>query len=210
LQAEAAGDTGASFLLLSAGDRAEHDSPAKWVRDHASLPTIRAYRLGAVDTANDKTTVAVSLDLQPVLDFVSGDVPAHADGEFVAVPEGDAWYVSLADSTTTAAWPTDQGATDATTTWVAARQRCETANEFESLVGSPVLADQLCHSTDTVSVDTPQRLQSSDSSAVVAAFGDQSTVWARVVTVGGGHPLRAVLAPLGDSWIVIGVLAPSP
>ena len=45
---------------------------------------------------------------------------------------------------------------------------------------------------------------------VVAAFGDQSSDWARVVTVSGSHPLRAVLAPLGDTWIVIGVLAAPP
>lgn len=209
LQAEADGDTAASFLLLSSDDRAQHDSPVKWERDHADLPTIVAFRVGEVSGDAMRATVAVSLDLAPTLDLVTGNVPAHGDGVMVAVLEGDAWYVSLGDSAITARWPVDDGAAPAARAWASARQQCTTADEFTSLVGSPVLADPLCGSSGAIEIGAPEQLQPDDATAVVAAFGADSLDWARIVPVSGPVKLRAVLAPLGEEWIVVGVLTPS-
>jgi len=210
LEAEVAGDTAGSFLVLSTTDRGRYTSPAKWEQAHRALPPIVGYRLGAVTDGGDRTTVAVDLDLAAGLDVVVGDIPAHATATWATVREGDAWFVSLDDSALEAVYPSDATAADATAAWVAARQRCSIASEFETVVGSPALAEPLCGSQKAAVIGSPEPLEPTDGAPVVAAFGDRATDWARVVSVRGPTSLRAVLAPVGDDWIVVGVLPPPP
>jgi hypothetical protein len=40
------------------------------------------------------------------------------------------------------------------------------------------------------------------------SFGADVVSWARTVTVEGAVPLRAVVAPVDDRWLVIGLLGP--
>ena len=46
------------------------------------------------------------------------------------------------------------------------------------------------------------------SAAVVTnAFGPAAAQWARVVSLDGPLPLDVVTAPMGDRWLVVGVVA---
>ena len=155
-------------------------------------------------------TVETDLRLEPVLDEVIGNVPARALGTWVAVRDGAGWFVSLADSSLEPRWPSDDGAVAAASNWAAARQRCGDAhqNEHATLVGSPSLADGLCGAMTAIDVGPAEPLDAIDATPVVAAFGDTATAWARVVSVRGAAAMRAVMAPLGDAWVVVGVLPP--
>ena len=62
--------------------------------------------------------------------------------------------------------------------------------------------------TDPVTLDTVVGVE-----PVLAAFGPEASVWARVVTVQAPRHLDVVTAPVGDEWVVIGVAdsaAPGP
>lgn len=55
-------------------------------------------------------------------------------------------------------------------------------------------------------VGPPLPLDALDAAPFLAAFGPEATSWARVVAVTDPVPLRAVVAPIGQEWLVIGVL----
>jgi hypothetical protein len=46
-----------------------------------------------------------------------------------------------------------------------------------------------------------------ESGPFVTAFGPETGSWARVVPVTAPVSLRAVVAPIGDEWVVVGVLS---
>jgi hypothetical protein len=48
-----------------------------------------------------------------------------------------------------------------------------------------------------------------DAAPLQTSFGADVVSWARTVTVEGPVPLRAVVAPVDDTWTVVGVLPPS-
>ena len=74
-----------------------------------------------------------------------------------------------------------------------------------SLLGSPVLADQLCGVEGELVAGSPAPLGDTLSSEVVAAFGPDATTWARTVALSGAAKLTVVTAPFGDHWVVVGV-----
>jgi hypothetical protein len=47
-----------------------------------------------------------------------------------------------------------------------------------------------------------------DAPPLQSSFGAEVVSWGRAVTVEGAVPLRAVVAPVDDRWLVVGVLAP--
>jgi hypothetical protein len=44
---------------------------------------------------------------------------------------------------------------------------------------------------------------------VLAAFGPEASIWARVVRVSGPIDLDVFTAPLGEEWVVVGVVQTS-
>lgn len=215
LQAEVARDFTSSYLFLSSADRTVYRNAVKWESVQADRPTITGYRLESINPAADGQSAEAtsSLDLVPVLDEVVGLVPAHATATWVAVQEGDVWRVSLEQSSMQPTWPSDATAAAAVEDWAEARQDCrsgEAVGEFAGgVLGSPAVADALCESEGAVRVGDPQPLDGTDGAPVFAAFGAEAQAWARVVEVSDPTPLRAVVAPLGDTWLVVAVL-PAP
>lgn len=210
LLAEATGDTTASYTFLSVTDRQQYPTAALWERARADRFPIVAFDIVSVAGDDSRVTVETELRLEPILDEVIGNVPARALGTWVALRDGAGWYVSLADSSLEPLWPSDDGAATAASSWAAARQRCGDTreNEYATLVGSPSLADELCGATTDIEVGPAEPMEAIDATPVVAAFGDTATAWARVVSVRGAASMRAVVAPLGDDWVVVGVLPP--
>ena len=90
--------------------------------------------------------------------------------------------------------------------WAQARQHCGDGDEYSgSLLGSPVLGDQLCDVRGDFVAAPPAPLGDTLATEVVAAFGPDATTWARTVAVSGAAELTVVTAPLGDRWVVVGV-----
>lgn len=208
LTAEQAGDYAASFDFLSDADRGLFGSAAGWVASHADyVPPVEGFEIEGAEGASVVATVRYT----PSLDAVIGLVPAAARVTW-AVADGEAFGVDLEATTAEAQLPSDERAPAAVLAWAEQRQSCgEPTGEWRGdLLGVPAIADELCDSSGEPTVGAPEFLGPAEGAPFSAAFGDEVSSWARVVTVDGPVPLRAVVAPLDDDWVVIGVLATGP
>jgi hypothetical protein len=205
---EIGGDGERSFGLLSASARASAGSAADWVEGTSQRPTILAFELDpdplAVGRRERSVTGTVTLD--PRLDEVSGFVPAHAEVDWRVVAEDGGWRVDIADSTLHPVLPDEAGAPTAAATWATARQKCRIDGEYAgSLLGSPLLGEQLCGVDGDIVAASPRPLGDTLASEVVAAFGPDATSWTRTVALSGAAELTVVTAPFDDHWVVVGV-----
>ncbi len=209
LDAEADRDFETSFGFLSAADRQEYGSAAFWVASHANVVApVVSYELGAASETADFTAVETTVRFEPGLDQVVGLTPAEALVTW-AVSEGPdgTWGVSLGASAIVPSYPPDGGAADAARSWVDARQACEEpTNERQGLIGSAAIATTLCDAEGELRIGEVERLDDAAGAAVNTAFGSEAANAARLVRVEGSVELGALLAPIGDEWIVIGVL----
>lgn len=212
LTAEAAGDFATSYGLLSAADRRALGSPAEWTTAHGHLPRITAYTLGAVDAGPARAEVAAGVELEAELDEIVGLVPAKADATWVAGAEDGGWRVAFAESTLVPRYPPEEDARAAVADWVAARRECRHGDEYAGgLLGSPDLARGLCRTKGEIELGAVAPLDpGSGAQPFLAAFGPEVFSWARVVPVAAPGPLEVVLAPVGERWLVLGVVEPSP
>src|SRR5262249_23270977 len=208
LDAEVARQYGVSYGLLSAPDRVDHNSRAQWTTDHADLPTIAGFDLDAVQLHDGRADVAVSLRLHAQLNPSDGLVPARARATYVAVAEDGGWRVAFAQSSLAAQYPSPAAAPVAVREWAHARMHCAHAPEFVGgLLGAAARADALCGARGAIHVGRAVRLPETDQDQpFLAAFGSEVHEWARVVAVDAPVRLRVVVAPLGERWLVVGVL----
>lgn len=205
LRAEEADDGVASFGFLSAGDRAGFGSPQRWDAARGDLiPPVQGFEVEEVD--GDEVVTLVRFE--PDLDQIRGLVPERARVTWMVEAEGDAYGVDLSASTREALYPSDDTAPEAVRQWAQSHQDCATPRTWEgTLQGSPTLAEGLCGLGGQVEVGAAMELGPIETPVFLSAFGPQVGEWARVVAVTVPVPLRAVVAPIGQEWLVIGVLA---
>jgi hypothetical protein len=205
LAAEIGADLEASFGYLSAEARSGFGSPAGWIARHADLlAPVRAYQVEEVD----ETDVVALVTFEPGLDEVMGLVAERTRVTWATSESQGSWGVDLEASTLEPLHPADDTAPAAVATWAGAHQACAPAPRTwdGNLRGSPALAEQLCGTRGAVEVGPPLPLSAVDAGPFLAAFGPEAGAWARVVAVVAPVPLRAVVAPIGQEWLVIGVL----
>ena len=217
LAAEAAGDPVASYAHLSDEARAAYGSPSGWTADHVDvLPTVLDFTLepGTGEESAGRAEVAADVRFEPGLDSVVGLTPGRARVEWVAVEEEGGWAVDVDAATLEPIYPDPAGAAEATRAWVVQRQACPApgttpAAEFEGgLTGEPRRAEALCGAAGPVEVGAATPLAEIDARPFLPVYGADVTSWAQTVPVTAPVPLRAVLAPLGNEWQVVGVLGP--
>ena len=211
LDAEVEQDFASSFGFLSAATRSEYGSPEGWIASHADvLPVVRDYEIEEVEDSDEPggpTEVVALLTFEPSLDQVVGLVPERSRVTWVTTADGGTWGVDLQSSTFEPLYPPEDEAPGAVRQWAEAHQDCGPAPSWDgNLVGSPALAEGLCGTDGEVQVGNAVPLGSIDASAVLTAFGPEAADWARVVPVTSPLELRAVVAPIGQQWLVIGVL----
>jgi hypothetical protein len=212
LDFEVARDYDASYGLLSTDDRAQAVSRAGWSAAHADLPAITGYTLGPAEVATDRADVPVDVRLRAALTPSTGLVPARASARFSAVAEDGGWRVAFDESTITPRFLPDARAPEAVRTWARARVRCHRAREYVGgLVGAPTRADTLCRADGPIRSGPPRRLpDTAQDQPFLAAFGGEVHEWARVVRLESPVRMDVVVAPVGQQWLVVGVLqAPS-
>lgn len=211
LTAEAAAQYEASYAFLSASDRQQLHSPAGWVSAHAEvLAPVRDFQIGEVDEGDgDQATVRSRVSFRPSLDLVAGLVPGQADVSWSVVHDQDGtWGVDIESTVVEPIYPSDAAAPDAVRSWAQSRQECKTDGQRAgALVGSPAQAESLCGTDGTIEVGPVEPLPEFESGPFVTAFGPETQSWARVVPVTAPVALRAVVAPVGDEWVVVGVLS---
>jgi hypothetical protein len=217
LVAEAAGDPAVSYAHLSDEARAAYGSPTGWAADHVDvLPTVLDFTLEPAtgEGSTGRAEVVADVRFEPGLDNVVGLTPGRARVEWVAVEEAGGWAVDVDAATLEPVHPDPAGAVDATREWVAQRQACPAGGalpsaEFEGgLFGERARAEALCGAAGAVQLGAPTPLSDLDARPFLAVYGADVTSWAHTVPVTAPVPLRAVLAPLGDEWQVVGVLGP--
>jgi hypothetical protein len=210
LEAEIGRDFDTSYGYLSAADRASYAARDLWIDAHAYLPRLRDVDADAprVDGARAVATSAVRFE--PRLDEIVGLVPERAEVTWALTAEDGGWRVALSDSSFTPAYPDERGAVDAARSWASARQSCRTTGEwYGGLLGlaADAYANELCDSRGEIALAPVARLgDGPEAEPFIAAFGAGVLDWARVVPVEAPSPLRVVLAPLGEQWLVIGAL----
>lgn len=212
LTAEIAGDFEASFELLSEADQEAAGGVEGWVAEHyLVVPPIIGFRLTADSVEGTKAEVLARLSLQAELDQLVGLIPGDAEANWVLVeaPAGE-WRVAFTESRVDPVFLDDATASSAVMEWGSTRQSCQPQEDGDlALLGFPTLADPLCGATGRVTVSAPTRLEdAADAAPFLAAFGPEVGIWARVVEVQTPIALRVVVAPVGDRWVVIGVLVP--
>ncbi len=123
------------------------------------------------------------------------------------------WRVAFSASSLIPRYPDAGGARTAVVAWAEARQRCERGAPWEGgLLGvaAEAHASRLCDTTTPVVAGEPLSLdRAAGTEPVLAAFGPEASIWARVVRVSGPIDLDVITAPLGDEWVVVGVVQTS-
>jgi hypothetical protein len=209
LAAELKGDFEASFHFLSPQDRRAFRGPAAWVAEHADLlPPLTGFNIESITELDDRAEVTTLLEFEAGLDEVVGLIPGRARFTWAVASLDDAWWIVWFESSLLPIYPPDAEAVRAVRSWAEARQACRPAREYEGgLFGTPGLAEQLCGARGTVQLGEPGRLENAvDAAPFVAAFGPEFGQWGRVVPIMGPVQLRSVVAPVGEEWMVIGVL----
>jgi hypothetical protein len=211
LDAEVAHRYDASYGLLSAPDREQQVSRSAWAANHADLPTITSYSIDGAQLRDGRADVAVRLRLHAELSATDGLVPDRARATYAAVAEDGGWRVAFGDSSLEPQYPSTAAAPDAVRAWVRARTQCRHAPEFVGgLLGAPARADRLCGARGSIHVGRVRRLpETAQDQPFLAAFGSAVHDWARVVAVDAPVRLHVVVAPVGEQWLVVGVL-PTP
>lgn len=215
LTAEATGDLEVAYTYLSAEERAILGSPSAYVAQHADLlGRVTGFDVTgiALDGADESSATASALiGFEPTLDVVTGLVPAKAEATVPLVRDADGWTVLFSGLAMTPVLPDESEAVDDARAYVEAAVACEPPVRGYSgrLQGQASLVEDLCDASGAVALGSPQLLDDPVSiQPFLASFGDEVTVWSRVVPVTGPNELRLVLAPFGDDWTVIGALPP--
>jgi hypothetical protein len=213
LDAEAAGDAEASFDALSASDRAATPTRAAWTAAHDTIPRVIGYEVTALRADAGRAEADVAVALTPSLDDVVGLVPARATARYVLVAEDGGWRVAFAESSLVPEYAPDDDARGAARAWAAAAARGDVVAQWDG--GVLGLADDaylpaLRAARDGVEVGAPLRLAPvPEAEPMLAAFGPDVFDWARVVPLEAPVALDLVLAPVGEQWLVVGVLSAS-
>lgn len=209
LAAEAAGDHEESFGYLADAVRVEYGSPEAWAADHPdALPPVTGFNVEAA--AEESSTVTTLTRYRSSLDAVTGLVPARARTSWATVEEEGGWAVDVSATTQEVLLPPDADAVPAVQEWAEQLQSCQVPDEeLRQLRARVDLARELCGTSGETRAVEVTPLSQFDAPPLQTSFGADVVSWARVVTVDGVVPLRAVVAPIDDRWTVIGVLAPS-
>jgi hypothetical protein len=216
VSAEIGRDDAASWELLSSDSRGRLGVVAEWTRQHAHLPQFVTFvpdpEASASATANAAGTAQIvgTATLRPELNEIVGAVPDRATVTWTAVAEDGGWRVAFAETRFVPEWPDDASAPSAVERWIEARRRCADPGALEyraGIVGVAGLAQRLCDASGETRVGRALVLGTRpDPAPVLAAFGPGADQWARTVALSGPVEAHAVVAPLGQQWVVVGLL----
>ena len=208
LDAERRLDHDASFRLLTAAGRAAYGDPADWARRRRELPPITAF---SVDGERDGLVTA-TVRHEPGLDPFVGLSPARERQTWTARREGGGWLVDP-DPAVDVVLPGEAAAVETARAWSASVQGCDAAGArrlqaLDPLLGVTDAPAGLCRTGAAADVGPAGTVPAGPASQeLVAQFGTEIFQWARAVrvTAPGVRPFQVVLAPIGDTWQLVGL-----
>jgi len=220
LQPLADGRPDGAYPLLDEASRRRFPTLASWIRAQADRPAPLDFEVGTARPSPERPG-AVEVDLTathtPSLDATRGLVPGRSRSVWLVRRQGDAWRVSADPLTFRPVMPDESGATAAVQGWVSLLAACDAsaaANLQTSphLYGPASLVRAPCEAKGAWTAGDPTPLDTTpDPRAFLAAFGPEVGTWARLVPVRGpDSKFLAAVAPMGDSWRVMGVAVAGP
>jgi hypothetical protein len=214
LVAEQRGDHDAAYAFVAHGPDQPFHTVNQWARRRRELPPITEYTVEEQDDPEASSATA-TVGHEPKLDPFSGLVPARERQTWSAQRVGDG-YVLAQEPDIVPILPSDDDALDAARAWAEDVQRCDEAaatarQAVTTLFGSTAQSGGLCGSSGAVEVGDAGPLPAGPLSGdIVAQYSADALEWARVVTLSAPVRLLIVLAPIGDTWKVLGIGDVSP
>ncbi len=209
-------DLTSAYALLDGPSLQRYASTAAWARAQADRAPISAFELGgsrpAFVAGGEVAEIEVWATHRPSLDAVRGLVPARSRSLWQVRMEQGRWRVGAEPLVVSPTLPPDAAADDVVRAWLQRLQACDRpgaavlqASTYlygpASLVGEPCARPAGWEVGDTGGLD-----QAGDQRDFVAAFGPAVATWARAVPIRTpAHRFLVVVAPLGDTWRVMGV-----
>jgi len=212
LDASAKGDFATSYRLLDKAGRDRWRSVASWTDAQADRSRVTGVKVGGERPAGSGA-VEVTADVThpAAIDPFDGLTPGRTVEVWRASREGGAWRIAADPVSVRPVLPSDRTAPDTVRAWVERLTRCDdpgaaALQAVPDLVGPADLARAPCRERGTWKVAGVRALEDDAGlQPYVAAFGSDVQAWARVVPVQGpGTRFAVVVAPLGDTWRVLG------
>lgn len=202
-----AGDVAGSYGLLDEAGRRSFATVEAWERRRSGAAPIVSFEIGEVSGGE----VAATVVRDPVLDPFQGLVPARERQTWTAVEVAEGWLVG-AQPEIEYLLPPDAEAAAAAVEWARDVQACDEAGAtarqaVEILFNASTTLPAVCGATGTVAAGAVGNLDAGPVSAdIVAQYSSDALNWARVVPITiGDLRLSIIMAPIGDSWEVLGV-----
>jgi hypothetical protein len=217
LDANAKQDFATSFGLLDKAGRERVKTVAAWTEAQAERPAVTSVKVtGERRTGPDTVEVAVAVTHPAAVDPFAGLTPGRTDESWQARREAGRWRVGAEPVSVHAVLPGAAAAPAAVQAWVDRLERCDTdgaaaLQATAELYGPADLAGVPCREHGTWKAAATRGFDSADEpQPYLSAFGPEVQTWARLVPVQGPKTrFTVVVAPLGDSWRVLGTDAAS-
>ncbi len=215
LQAMVDGKPEVAYPLFDNSSRTRYPTLTSWMSAQANLAVPLTFELGASRPAleqPDTFDFDVAATHRSSLDPFRGLVPARSKSVWEVRREGDAWRVGAEPVSFRPVLPPDTSAVPVVQDWVTRLAACDTTGAASlqvtpSLYGPAGLVRAPCDEHGAWTAGNAEGLDhTSDPKAFLAAFGPDVGTWARLVPVQGpGMKFLAAVAPVGESWQVMGV-----
>lgn len=216
LSARRDGDVKTSYLLLSTASRRTYPSQASWLDAVADLPAPASFTVVGARAKAGAVDVAVDVRRTAVLDGFVGFVPAHALETYRTSRDAAGWRVDAEPVRTTPHLISDGTASAAVGAWLGRLAACDTAGAAAGQVAADLLGDgsvaaTVCAAHLVLRAEPAIPLTGGpDTAPFLAAYGPETSTWARLVPVtGAGRTFLVGVAPMGHTWRVFGIV-PSP
>jgi hypothetical protein len=218
LEANAGQDFATSFGLLDKASREQAKTVATWTDAQAERPAVTAVEVsGERRTGPETAEVTVSATHPAAVDPFAGLTPGRTVERWQARREAGRWRVAADPVSVDAVLPGDASAPAAVQAWIDRLARCDTTGAAAlqaaaELYGPADLAGAPCREHGAWTVAATRGFdRADDPQPYLSAFGPEVRTWARLVPVQGPKTrFTAVVAPLGDTWRVLGTDAASP
>jgi hypothetical protein len=212
LGANAEQDFATSFGLLDKASRKQVKTVAGWTAAQAERPAVTAVEVkDERRTGPEEAEVTVTVTHPAAVDPFAGLTPGRTVERWQARREAGRWRVAADPVSVDAVLPGDASAPAAVQAWVDRLERCDTAGAAAlqataELYGAADLAGVPCREHGTWKVSATRGFdRADDPQPYLSAFGPEVQTWARLVPVQGPKTrFTAVVAPLGDTWRVLG------
>ena len=208
LAAEVDRDFEASYALLDDVTRSRVGTLQGWTNAHANFPRIIGFEV----VGADGDTVTADLALDSKLDPVIGLVPATATAEWVTDETAEGHRVVFDESVLTPVYPDAAPARDAALAWARGVQAGEDVDDLQAvnrLAGRAGLRQLLTDADGELEAGEPFVLPPDGGDAnLLNRFGAGVVEWGRGVPITGAADVTVVLAPVGDDWLVVGLVNP--